>query len=62
MILFDRILATRGMTSDQRAVFLSPDYTHRHDPFLLPDMAAAVERLVVARSGSPFMVTTTLMA
>ena len=26
-----------------------PDYAMRHDPFLLPDMAAAVERLVAAR-------------
>ena len=50
MSLFDRILAARGMTPDQRAVFLSPDYTHRHDPFLLPDMAEAVERLVAARA------------
>lgn len=49
MSLFDRILAARGMTPEQRAVFLSPDYTHRHDPFLLPDMAEAVERLVTAR-------------
>lgn len=50
MSLFDRILAARGMTPDQRAVFLSPDYTHRHDPFLLPDMAAAIERLVAAHA------------
>lgn len=31
-----------------RAVFLSPDYGAKHDPFLLPDMQVAVDRLVVA--------------
>jgi len=48
MTLFDQILAARGMTPEQRAVFLSPDYSRRHDPFLLPDMKPAVERLVEA--------------
>lgn len=48
MNLFDKILAVRGITPDQRAVFLSPDYDQRHDPFLLPDMMAAVKRLVQA--------------
>lgn len=47
--IFDRILEARGMTSETaRAAFLSPDYAATHDPFLLPDMAAAVERLVGA--------------
>lgn len=50
MDVFERILKARGITPDQRALFLSPDYTHRHDPFLLPDMEAAVERLVHARA------------
>ena len=50
MTLFDRILSARGMSSSERAVFLSPDYKKKHDPFLLPDMAAAVDRLVVARA------------
>lgn len=49
MTLFDRILATRGITPDNRALFLLPDYEQRHDPFLLPDMQAAVDRLVQAR-------------
>ncbi|MEO6110182.1 MAG: single-stranded-DNA-specific exonuclease RecJ [Candidatus Saccharimonadales bacterium] len=49
MTLFDRILSTRGMSSSERAVFLSPDYETKHDPFLLPDMQAAVDRLVIAR-------------
>ena len=48
MSLFDKILAARGITPENRAVFLSPDYDKRHDPFLLPDMAKAVERLVQA--------------
>lgn len=49
MTLFDRILTARGITPEQKAVFLSPNYDAKHDPFLLPDMHAAVERLVVAR-------------
>jgi single-stranded-DNA-specific exonuclease len=48
MSLFDRILEARGITPETRAVFLSPDYTARHDPFLLPDMDKAVARLVAA--------------
>ena len=50
MTLFDRILAARGL-DDQvtRAAFLSPDYDlNKHDPFLLPDMEKAVNRLVEA--------------
>jgi len=48
MSLFENILTSRGITPDKRAVFLSPDYKKKHDPFLLPDMQAAVDRLVVA--------------
>lgn len=48
MSLFEKILLARGITPEQRAVFLSPDYTKIHDPFLLPDMQAAVDRLVIA--------------
>lgn len=48
--LFDEILKARGLDDPiKRADFLSPSYEKRHDPFLLPDMAAAVERLVRAR-------------
>ncbi len=50
MSLFNRILEKRGITSDKKAVFLSPNYDAKHDPFLLPDMQAAVERLVAARN------------
>ncbi len=49
MTLIDRILAARGLSPQERAVFLSPDYVDKHDPFLLPDMQAAVDRLVLAR-------------
>ena len=48
--LFETILKARGLDSaEQRAAFLSPDYGTDHDPFLLPDMEAAVKRLVGAR-------------
>lgn len=49
MSLFERILQARGLNGQARELFLHPDYTMRHDPFLLPDMHAAVERLAVAR-------------
>jgi len=51
MALIDEILMSRGYTTKQaREAFLSPDYAkERHDPFLLPDMDKAVERLVVAQ-------------
>jgi len=48
MTLFDRILAARGIVGDLKTSFLSPDYSLSYDPFLLPDMAKAVERLVLA--------------
>ncbi len=48
--LFEEILNARGLkTQAQRDAFLNPSYDAKHDPFLLPDMQAAVERLVVAR-------------
>lgn len=50
MTLLDRILQNRGITPERKAVFLSPNYDARHDPFLLPDMRAVVERLVKAHS------------
>jgi single-stranded-DNA-specific exonuclease len=48
MSLFDEILAARGLT-DAHQDFLFPNYDKKHDPFLLPDMKQAVERLVIAR-------------
>ena len=51
MGLFDRILQSRGLSDPgSRDEFLSPSYEDfKHDPFLLPDMNNAVERLVAAR-------------
>ena len=50
MSIFEDILSSRGLADARaRAVFLEPDYGMAHDPFLLPDMKRAVERLVVAR-------------
>ena len=47
--LFKQILLARGLkTEGQRDAFLNPSYDKKHDPFLLPDMSAAVERLVKA--------------
>ncbi len=51
MTLFDEILVARGLTGKVRDTFLSPDYEARYDPFLLPDMDNAVQRLVLARQG-----------
>lgn len=50
MTLLDEILTSRGYTTKRaREAFLSPDYeAESHDPFLLPDMDKAVERLVTA--------------
>lgn len=47
MTLFKRILEARGLKdSEQLRNFLNPDYGKtKHDPFLLPDMRAAVDRL-----------------
>lgn len=49
MNLFERILEARGIRGEDRERFLTPNYDARHDPFLLPDMQAAVDRLVEAR-------------
>ena len=50
MTLFEQILATRGLDdAAKRERFLQPDYNAKHDPFLLPDMQKAVNRLKRAR-------------
>ena len=51
MNLFEKILAARGLTTRAaREAFLQPDYAAvKYDPFLLPDMQAAVDRLRLAR-------------
>lgn len=48
MTLFERILVARGLSAKTRAAFLNPKYELTHDPFLLPDMKIAVDRLVKA--------------
>ncbi len=50
MDIFDKILRVRGLVGEKRQAFLNPDYSKRHDPFLLPDMAAAVDRIELALS------------
>lgn len=49
MLLFDQILAARGLSGELLDDFLHPDYNKKHDPFLLPDMDKAVSRLQKAR-------------
>jgi single-stranded-DNA-specific exonuclease len=49
MSLFDQILTARGLVGDAGKAFLNPNYDEYHDPFLLPDMDKAVERLVHAK-------------
>ena len=47
-LLTDLLLA-RGISPSERTAFLEPDFARdSHDPFLLPDMAKAVERLLYA--------------
>jgi single-stranded-DNA-specific exonuclease len=49
MSLFEQLLKARGLENETRDLFLSPRYEAKHDPFLLPDMQTAVDRLVLAR-------------
>ena len=49
MGVFEEILTARGLTGSKRDAFLNPSYDAKHDPFLLPDMQKAVDRLVAAR-------------
>lgn len=48
MSLFEQLLASRGITGKARDAFLNPSYDAKHNPFLLPDMDKAVERLTLA--------------
>jgi len=49
MDLLETILASRGLLGDDRDAFLNPIYESKHDPFLLPDMEKAVNRLILAQ-------------
>ncbi len=47
--VFEKILIARGLiTRAERDAFLHPAYDIKHDPFLLPDMNKAVDRLISA--------------
>lgn len=48
--ILDLLLKARGLhTSEEKRAFLDPKYEQfKHDPYLLPDMLLAVERLIVA--------------
>lgn len=50
--IFEQLLKARGLEDvAARKTFLSPSYEAlRHDPFLLPDMTPAVERLIQAKA------------
>lgn len=50
MNIFEEILKNRGLTGKAKDAFLNPSYDAKHDPFLLPDMKAAVDRLIVAHA------------
>lgn len=46
--LFENLLKARGLEGEAKRAFLNPSYDDSHDPFLLPDMQEAVDRLVIA--------------
>lgn len=49
MNLFEKILASRNIDKDKLNSFLSPDYDlEKGDPYLLPDMQKAVDRIKTA--------------
>lgn len=53
MTLFEQILAARGLTGAAAESFLTPDYiAAKGDPFLLPDMQKALDRLQVAHQSN----------
>lgn len=48
--IFEELLEARGFDKKSRERFLNPNYEDAsHDPFLLPDMEKAVERIIKAR-------------
>ena len=51
--VIEKILLKRGIPSSNHDEFLNPNYdTTRHDPFLLPDMRVAVDRIKTARKNN----------
>lgn len=50
--LLSHLMLARGVTKEGFADFLDPNFNRdSHDPFLLPGMGAAVERIVAAKNG-----------
>ena len=45
MNIVEQILTARGIDKESFNDFLNPDYSKKHDPFLLPDMEKAVVRI-----------------
>jgi single-stranded-DNA-specific exonuclease len=48
MSLFEEILRNRGLLGENLEDFLNPKYDNLHDPYLLPDMDKAIDRLIRA--------------
>lgn len=46
--IFETLLKERGITREEEADFLSPDYEKLHNPLLLPDMEKARDRVIEA--------------
>lgn len=46
--IFEILLKERGISPEDKEAFLKPDYGRLHDPFLLPDMLKASERVISA--------------
>ena len=47
--LLSNILANRGITVEEAKIFLNPTRNDFHDPFQMPDMEKAVERIMKAK-------------
>lgn len=46
--LISEILANRGITAQNAEIFLNPNRHDFHDPFQMPDMEKAVQRIIQA--------------
>ena len=46
--LISEILANRGITTKNAEIFLNPNRHDFHDPFKMPDMEKAVQRIIQA--------------
>ena len=46
--LISQILANRGITTKNAEIFLNPNRHNFHDPFQMPDMEKAVQRIIQA--------------